>query len=121
MKDYFEEGRINRKEFCRDICTRTLSTQDMWRIAADPRTQSSYSRLEYDNKVPIKYWNQDYLDSLCLEAEDDAIFNPDYLSYLDDVASYVDSKNRIEKQSLLSKANEVLGRIVYGISDFIFG
>lgn len=121
MKDYFEEGRINRKEFCHDISRRTLSTQEMWRIAADPRTQSSYSRLEYDNKVPIKYWNQEYLEKLCLESEDDTIFNPDYLSYLDDVASYVDAKNRVEKQSILSKANEVLGHIVYGISDFIFG
>lgn len=121
MKNYFVNGKINRKEFCQDISSRTLSTQEMWRVASDPRTQSSYSRLEYDNKIPIKYWNQDYLDSLCLEAEDDNVFNPDYLSYLDDVASYVEAKNRIEKQSLLSKANEVLGHIVYGISDFIFG
>lgn len=121
MKNYFENGNINRKEFCQDISSRTLSTQEMWRVASDPRTQASYSRLEYDNKVPIKYWDQDYLEKLCLESEDDTVFNPDYLSYLDDVASYVDAKNRVEKQSILSKANEVLGHIVYGISDFIFG
>ena len=96
MKDYFEEGKINRKEFCSDISTRVIKTQEMWRIAADPRAQSSYSRLEYDNKIPIKYWNQEYLKELCLEAEDDSVFNPDYLSYLDDVALYVDSKNRVE-------------------------
>lgn len=121
MKEYVKNGVVDRIDFCRDIALRNLSTEEMWVVAANPQIQKSYSRLEYDNKIPIKYWNDDYLNSLCNECLDDTIFNPDYLSYLDDVASYVASKKRVEKQSIPSKINEFLGRIVYSISDFLMG
>lgn len=121
MKEYVKNGEVNRIAFCKDIALRNLSTEEMWNIAANPLIQKSYSRLEYDNKIPIKYWDEEYLNSLCEECLDDRIFNPDYLSYLDDVASYIASKKRMEKQSVPSKINEFLGRLVYSISDFLMG
>ena len=120
--DYLINGEVDRVSLCEDIATRVVCGNAMWSIVSDPRFQSTYRSLEYSHKIPIKEWTDEYLQHLCVvDALDDSRFNPDFLSYLDSVAAYLSYKKLEEHQTIPSKINEFLGKIVWGISDFIFG
>lgn len=122
VNDYLVNGNVDRVSLCKDIASREVCGNEMWSIVSDPRFQATYSTLEYPYKIPIKEWTDNYLYHLCtVDALDDSRFNPDFLSYLDSVAAYLAYQKLEERQSIPSKINEILGKIVWGISDFIFG
>ena len=122
VNDYLVNGKVDRVSLCKDIASREVCNNEMWNIVSDPRFQASYNSLEYTHKIPIKEWTDEYLHHLCtVDALDDTRFNPDFLSYLDSVASYLAYQKLEEHQSIPSKINEFLGKIIWGISDFIFG
>ena len=104
IKNYIVDGRVRREKIAMDIKYRSLKKEDILALIENPVIKEAFIGKRYDKKKPQNDWNKDYLDTLSYAVISES-FNRDYLLYLNDVAEYV---NRKEKNSKMIIAFVVL-------------
>lgn len=92
-KAYIVNGRVEREKIAMDIKRLILSKSDLMEILSWKEVQDVFIGDHFSDRVPRSEWNEKYLDRLLCAVVAEA-FNPEYLYYLNEVAEYVNARNK---------------------------
>lgn len=109
---YINDGKVMRSKITRDIKYGAITKNELDALISDKLICCSFRGSEYKNKKPKSEWNKEYLEELSYAAIAES-FNADYLHYLFDVATYVNSnRNQKKRKPLLWIALLILAIIL---------